>query len=231
MAEILFGISAIFFVEIALWHGEAKQDIHIEKNGEKFLKMKKISGKIRYTREGGWGVLLGVFLGGIVFALFLVNSMRTYFSQQAGIFSDYYFRQVKYRNPGGNKMLWYLLGKRMKWAVLAMGVPLFEMSIPCMVAYMAWMGFSLGLMFSILILKFGGKGFLMGLLGIFPQALFYAIGSVILFDALYLWERRGSAGKIFPLGNVLKGMVMLFLGILTESYVNPLCLKLVFRLL
>lgn len=175
----------------------------------------------------GFGAM---FLAGLLFAFFLVNGMKDFFIQRAGILSDYYFRQLKYREFDGRKLLPYFLGKRMKWAALLLGGSFLRITFPAMLSFAAWMGFSFGLLVGIGVLKFGGTGLLIGLLLILPQGVCYLAGAFVLFQALIGWESAGNYWPSFPAKRVFLGVLLLFLGILTESYVNPWCLRMIFRL-
>lgn len=187
----------------------------------------------RFRYSSDWAVLgfWAMFLLGLFFAFFLVNSMRDYFSRQAGILSDFYLRQIKYREFSGRLLFPYFLGKRMKWAALFLGLCFFHITLPVMLTFAVWMGFSFGLLMGIGVLKFGVTGIAVSILMILPQGILYLFGALTLFLAVQEWESVAGYWQAFPAKRLFLGIVIIFLGILTESYVNPLCLKLIFRLI
>lgn len=188
-------------------------------------------GRIK-RKDNVWRQLFGVFfLLGAVFAFFLVNGMENYFQERAGIFSEYNLRQIKYQEYDSRRLFVYFFGKRMKWAVLLLVLACFRMTAWGLAAFSGWIGFSMVYLGGIAVLKFGFRGIVLFFLAMFPQEIFYLWGAGILFCWLWKWETEGNYWEWFPGKKLAMAFGILLLGILTESYVNQSCLKLVYRLL
>ena len=116
-----------------------------------------------------------------------------------------------------------------------------SLGILCGILVLGWQGFSIGFMLSTGIAKYGVKGILLVLGGLFPQYLFYlpvyvfyCCFAVFLRQRLYGEgrEHAGERGYIYGAG-LLVGVVLLFVfvaGIFLESYVNPVILKNVLKI-
>jgi len=182
-------------------------------------------------KDGTKWLAIGAALAGFLFGVFLVKEMDTYFLERAGVISDYSFRQIKYREYDEVRLLWYFSGKRMKWAVILTGAAAFGVVRFFIGGISGWVGFSLGFTGCVAVVKFGVKGILMIVLGMLPQGIFYLWGLGVFFRQLELWESEGRNWLYFPWKNMFLGIEILGIGVFMESYVNPLCLRLICGLL
>lgn len=183
-------------------------------------------------KDNVWIGLFGIFFVlGAVFAFLLINGLKTYFFENAGIVSEYSLRQMKYQEYDSKRLFFYFFGKRMKWAVLLPILACFRLTVWGLAMFSGWAGFSVIYLGGIAVLKFGIRGVAVAFLMMFPQGLLYLWGALILFGWLMSWEQEGTYWGIFPWRKLALGYGIILLGILTESYVNQYCLKLVYNLL
>ena len=94
-----------------------------------------------------------------------------------------------------------------------------------------WFGFSFGMVMGISVLKFGFLGVGTGLLLVLPQGIFYAAGALVMLQGLAEWKWSFNRWTAFPGKKLMGSTVLFFLGILTESYLNPWNLRLLFLFL
>ena len=187
--------------------------------------------RIRYPDEKLMLCFTFSFLLGFFSGLLVSWCGRGYYLQKAGLISSFYFRRLKYRRLEGRRFFSSFLGKRMKWAALFPGILFLGVAEPVMLLAGGWLGFAFGVAVSISVLKFGFLGLGAGLLLTLPQGLFYAAGVFSMFQGLAGWGWDSSHWLAFPWRKLMTGTILFFLGILTESFVVPWNLRLLFRLI
>lgn len=106
---------------------------------------------------------------------------------------------------------------------------------------LSWQGFSVGFMLSAAIAKYGVKGILLVLGGVFPQYLFYfPVYVLYCYLTVHLRQRlnRDKAGNGSERGYIYGawliaavGLLLIFvMGIFLESYINPVILKKILKI-
>ncbi|MFR2189267.1 MAG: hypothetical protein ACLS5R_08115 [Blautia sp.] len=187
--------------------------------------------KIHYPDETMMRYFIAAFLTGVLFSLLIIWYGKTYYLQKAGLISNFYLRRLKYRSWEKRELLGCFLGKRMKWVAL---FPVFffgaGVHLPLFLAG-GWFGFSFGMVMGISVLKFGFLGVGTGLLLVLPQGIFYAAGALVMLQGLAEWKWSFNRWTAFPGKKLMGSTVLFFLGILTESYLNPWNLRLLFLFL
>lgn len=100
--------------------------------------------RMRYPEEKLTLRFTLAFLLGFFAALLVSWCGREYYLQKAGLISDFYLRQLKYKNLEGRRLFGSFLGKRMKWAALFPGILLLGAAEPVMLLAGGWLGFAFG---------------------------------------------------------------------------------------
>lgn len=178
------------------------------------------------------GSLLGAFVAGI----FLANLMGREAVSNAGILNDYFVEKFQYTEINGQKLFFYILGERIPLLILLLFLTLTTLGMIGGILMLGWQGFSVGFMLSAAIAKYGVKGILLVLGGLFPQYLFYfAVYILYCYFAAYLRQRlnRSKMGSNSERGYIfgawliaVVGILLIFImGIFLESYINPVILK------
>ena len=176
--------------------------------------------------------LLGAFIAGI----FMANIMGREAVSNAGILNDYFIEKFQYTNINGENLFFYIIGERLPMLLLLCLLAFSSLGIIGGILALGWQGFSVGFMLSTAIAKYGVKGILLVLGGLFPQYLFYC-PVFFLYCCLtaYLRQRMyressealANRGHIYGVGLLgALGLVAVFVtGIFLESYINPFILK------
>ena len=88
------------------------------------------------------------------------------------------------------------------------------------IAFLAWTGFSSGMLLSMAVLSMGIKGSILCIVGILPQFLLYipAYMVIIWYSYTYPQNRWNTQKSIFL------GLTML-VGIILEAYINPILMQ------
>lgn len=186
--------------------------------------------------------LLLSFVGGLFFGIFYANFFAREYLENVGFVSDYF--QIRYLQEDVNKNLLFpylLKGRGLSFFLIWLMGSSFLGGIMIYVV-LGWIGFSVGIYLVAAIVKYGLGGIGFCLAALFPQCLFYipAFG-LVLWQAYSINRKKvgaesfGRSAFIGKSGNrelylryfvvLFLGLLLLFLGILTESYVNPQILK------
>lgn len=187
-------------------------------------------GRLLWTRLMQGGLFIA-FVGGILFA----NLMGREAVSNAGILNDYFVEKFQYTKINGQNMFFYIVGERVPLLLLLLALTLTALGLAGGFLMLGWQGFSVGFMLSAAIAKYGVKGTLLVLGGLFPQYLFYfPVYLLYCYLAVYLRRRMnedragGGADRGYIYGAWMIAAVGLFLvfmmGVFLESYINPLIL-------
>lgn len=210
----------------------------MKENGGQVLAMLRLP-RISFDRKNK---LFLSFMGGLFFGFLYANFFARSYLENVGFVSDYF--QIQYLQQGvdKNQLFPYLLkGRGLSFFLIWLMGSSFIGGI-LVYAVLSWVGFSVGIYFVAAIIKYGIGGIGFCLAALFPQCLFYIPSFGLVLWQAYLINRkkigmatfnrndflgkRGSREQIFRYFVVLLfGLLLLFLGILTESYVNPQILK------
>lgn len=175
------------------------------------------------------------FVGGIIWT----NFSGDIYINQTGILSNYFLRQFKYMELDLNSFFVYVLSRRLKWILLLWLLGYTAAGLPSIVIFIGWIGYSAGVVITLSVLKIGMFGILFFAASILPHCLFYIPAILIFLKFVYEKALRRFQNKNLSRNAafewnyviVLAGTLgLMLLGILTESYVNPLILKQILKL-
>ena len=215
--------------------------IRLEKtNGKLMKKLLRLSWRQRgmiTKNESLWIKVMKAFLfASFVAGIFAANLMGREAVSNAGVLNDYFIEKFQYAQVNGENLFFYIIRERLPLLLLLCLLLFTSFGVPGGVLALGWQGFSVGFMLSTGIAKYGVKGILLVLGGLFPQYLFYLpvyIGYCYI--AVFLRQGlRGEGDRAAPDRRLLYGMgllafallfVMFAAGIFLESYVNPVILK------
>lgn len=175
------------------------------------------------------------FLVGILIGNFFIPTA----GGEAGIMSAYFLDKFEYMEIEYSSLFTYIFERRMKiyWLLTILGIT----GAGCITAcgYTTWLGISTGAFFSICILRMGIMGILVGTVSLFPHYLIYVPVYMLL-----IWrinenaemirtnsqqhEKKKMIGKYFIIMALVS--LILLVGIILESNVNPYLMKKVLKL-
>lgn len=171
-----------------------------------------------------------LFLGGFLLGFLLMNMGKSILLTGTGMFDEDTLYHMRYMAVDSGALFCYILRKRfLRVSGLILLLTTYLGALTCAVM-IAWYGLSAGVFLSTLLLRYGIRGFLIALAGIFPQYIFY-VPAILL---LLRWGDREAAGT--PEGwkrkfQLLPILGLLLLGCLLEGYVNPGILLSVLKIL
>lgn len=166
---------------------------------------------------------LVLFLAGIV----LANLLGADSFQKNGSLTRYYLKQFQYAEIQPQELLWHVGSNRLVLflALLVLGtIPKGKL---VHLLFVAWSGFAYGYFCVMSISAFGAKGLFLCFLALFPHFFAYVPAYLGLVE---LSGRRREHTGWRRITAVLFLLTVLFVGILLESYVNPLILQKVLKI-
>ncbi len=161
------------------------------------------------------------FFVGILWANLLGDSSRNRFF----MLNEYYLQQLKYSEIDGNGLLLYILENRLPGLLLMVLLSFTLAGILVQILFVGYFGASFGFLCVMAITNFGWKGlvYIGGFL--FPHYIFYII-FYLLFLRIFIKGKEGiSTGKKEKMIQAGILILLLLLGFFSESYVNPVFLK------
>lgn len=166
--------------------------------------------------------LLIDFLAFFFIGIVLANLLGADGFQKNGSLTRYYLKQFQYTPVQPLDLLWHVGCSRLALFLALLALGTIPRGKAAHILFVAWSGFAYGYFCVIAISAFGVKGLLLCLMALFPQFLFYVpvyLGLVRLSE--HHREHHGWRGA----AAVVLLTAALVLGILLESYINPLIIQ------
>lgn len=188
--------------------------------------------QLKFTLSPGSRFFLfffGGFFAGILYGWFFAPG----YMEQVGFLSNEFMASYLKKEVDGNNLFGYLFRGRSSSLLLLWIVGGSFLGGILIYLVLVWSGFSIGVYVMAGLLKRGMAGLLFCAGAVFPQCIFYvpAFGFVLLQTLKLPGGRERSRDGLLRYGIVLIiSMLLLFLGALMESYVNPLILKKILKI-
>lgn len=181
--------------------------------------------KIPDYRASGWGEkLLLFYMAGVLLGIILLQFPDQEFLFRYGFFSESTIEQLRYMDVNGKGLFFYCLRKRGMIAVLLVIFALTNLAPVIAAVFAGWIGLGTGAWITVASIRYGIVGPLLYLAVIMPQALCYLPAFLLYIRWMigFHLERERFIGKMAQLFIIF---FLFLLGILLESYVNPVLLK------
>lgn len=186
----------------------------------------------RFVKTG-----LALFLAGGVLGFWILNLQAKEVLDNSGVLSDYLIQQYKYMDLDTERLFYYILEKRIVWPLLLWALGLTGAGILAAGVWCGWLGILGGVLAGIGAARFGFGAVPFCIGAVLPQILFYIPAWMLLFRGIFRRYARGEK-KRFSIrtadwrygGILLVSGALFLLGILTESYINPLLMRQILRL-
>lgn len=181
--------------------------------------------------------LFFLFMLSFIGAVLLSNLFIRKDAYEAGILSEYFLRKFQYLEIDFSRLFLYVAGKRFKTICLLTVAGITMFGIWTAYAYTMWMGFSVGMMLSLVTIELGIKGILVCIGAVIPQYMIYIPCIILFLGKVYrmsseLYYQGGIGSQInkkqqyleYALGILILTFLIL-IGCFLESFVNPYVLK------
>lgn len=173
------------------------------------------------------GQLLILFLAvGFLIGIIYENLV----ARESALLSEIFLRSNLERylktNIISEKYLWYVIKSRTLFLTIVCALGCFQWKKIFVMLCLSICGFFAGMMSVTAVMQLGIKGILLCIGGILPQGIFYVMGYSMLFLHWFRYpESRWNRAKL------LFVIIMFLAGIVLETYVNPVLVKLIIKML
>lgn len=196
------------------------------------LLKKKKTGRTMNKKNLGYffiSFLTGIFLG-VVF----VKLLGATYVERVGLFSNYFFRQYQELKIDCDQVFFFVWKKRMTTILFLWLMGMTSAGVVLTLLYSGYLGFMAGIVAMTAILRMGWQGGVIVMISLMPQIFVYSPAMIFLLNEIYekgrkrrttYWVRGRREidwryGRVFAVVNLI-----FFLGIMLESYVNPVILQ------
>lgn len=206
---------------------------YIERNENRKIRMSKAE-KNRVYRS--W---LYLFVGSFFLGILIMNMGNEIFLGEAGIFNTSTMNRLKYIEINDGKFLAYVLRQRLGGCVVLLILSTTALGLISAYGVVLWQGMITGMLITAAVIRYGIKGLLLILGGMFPHQCLLIPGGIMLLGWClenYYWFHRYGKGtalyfrsrrqQFFHQGILLLWILLVMLiGCVLESYVNPILLS------
>lgn len=177
--------------------------------------------------------LLPMFLAGVVLGIVIMHWGKSLLLDNTGLLDEYSLYHMKYMTVDSNAFFLYVLRVRLKDVALLAVMSTTYLGLAVAGLMTVWYGTAMGMFLSAAVMRYGLKGVLLCLTGVFPQYLCYVPAFVILLlwteqvcRSIYFKDSVGAETTIR--GTLVQRLLQLLIviavvaaGCILESYVNP----------
>lgn len=178
--------------------------------------------KIRESKKCFVLCYMAGFFVGILYSNFVSGA----YIAGTGILDDYFLEQYARMEINTAEFLWYVAYLRILPAMLLFALGCTRFRKAAALFYIAWTGFSSGMVLVTAVMKMGVKGIILCLLCLIPQIICYIAGYLML-----LWFLFSYPSVRWNMSKTMCFSLFMLTGILLECYVNPVIVKMFLRTL
>ncbi len=177
-----------------------------------------------------------VFMVSFFVGILFMNSCSGWFLHEEGIFNQASVNRLKYIEVDYGAFLPYVFKQRMKGFLLLGIISTTCFGIAATYFCITWQGILTGMMLTAVFIRFGIKGILLILAGIFPQQLLFIPAGIMMlcwcyqncsflyYPSKYIWPKFHNKKQQY----IRQGLTLLWIlgivviGCILECYVNPM---------
>ncbi|MGN0377462.1 MAG: stage II sporulation protein M [Suilimivivens sp.] len=180
-----------------------------------------------------------IFVAGFLLGILIMNFGSSRFMQNGELFDMTAMYRMKYFEVDSESFLKYELPQRLRDFLLLLVISTTCFGIVAAYLWIAWQGILAGMVITAAIIKFGIKGILLILAGIFPQHLLFIPAAVMMLcwscqtccllyfpeKSIFLPFQNKKRQYLHQLGMILWIICVVVIGCILECYVNPILLS------
>lgn len=182
---------------------------------------------------------LYLFVGSFFLGIIIMNMGNEVFLGDAGIFNTSTMNRLKYIDINDGKFLAYVLRQRLGGCAVLLILSTTALGLISVYGVVLWQGMVTGMLITAAVIRYGIKGLLLILGGMFPHQCLLIPGGIMLLGWClenYYWFHRYGRGTVpyfrsrrqqfFHQGILLLWILLVMLiGCVLESYVNPILIS------
>lgn len=176
-----------------------------------------------------------IFFMGIILGIIFIFLCRNKLQTDIYLLNEEWIVQMQNSQVNSKALFVYVLFKRLKEMGLLVLLSTTVVGVICLYGYVALLGAGTGIFLAVACLRYGFKGLILMLWASFPHGLIYLPVFLYIFHLCYLlciklyfphkdYWKSSSSTKVFLFKNAIYisiAIVVVIIGILLESYVNP----------
>lgn len=184
------------------------------------------------SRKAKYRIYVNLFCLGLVVGITILNVGKSFLLDNTTLLDEYTLYQMKYMTVDSDALFWYVFRRRILGVIILLVTSTTYLGLVACRGVVVWYGFSAGVFLAALIIRYGMKGILLAGVSVFPQYILYVPVMLMLLtwcEELFrgIYYRNGEvvseekkaamkrAGKVFLI------VVIMAVGCLLESYINP----------
>lgn len=189
-------------------------------------------------RKAVYKTWMFVFCGGLFFGILLLGGLKELLVNENGIFGPAFLRYLQNPKIEQNAFLAYVIRQRMKEYIMLGILSTTFLGISSVYFFIVWQGMISGMVLATVFVRFGLKGIILLVAGMFPHQLLFIPATVM----MLIWTYQNCSffyypGKYIGPGYhhkkqifVRQGFLLVwifcvvFIGCILECYVNPILL-------
>lgn len=193
----------------------------------------------RAEKNGVYRSWLYLFLGSFLLGILIMNMGNEILLGDAGIFNTASMNRLKYIEINEGKFFAYVLRQRLGGCIVLLILSTTTLGLISAYGVVLWQGMMTGMLMTAAVIRYGIKGLLLILGGMFPHQCLLIPGGVMMLGWClenYYWFHRYGKGTIpyfrsrrqqlFHQGILLLWFLLVMLiGCVLESYVNPILIS------
>ena len=181
---------------------------------------------IGYHMREGKLPLLTIFTVGVFAGMVIMNLGKSILLENTGLLDEYTLYQMKYMTVDNSALFCYILGERIKPLLILAVLSTTYLGLVVCGGIAFWYGICGGAFLAVSVLRYGVKGILLVIVGMFPHYIIYVPAMII----MLLWCQRMNRTIYFDksepsiLYSLIQfvGILFVFLiGCVLESFLNP----------
>lgn len=193
----------------------------------------------RAEKNGVYRSWLYLFLGSFLLGILIMNMGNEILLGDTGIFNTASINRLKYIEINDGKFFVYVLRQRLGGCIVLLILSTTTLGLVSAYGVVLWQGTITGMLMTAAVIRYGIKGLLLILGGMFPHQCLLIPGGVMMLGWClenYYWFHRYGKGTIpyfrnrrqqlFHQGILLLWILLVMLiGCVLESYVNPILIS------
>lgn len=193
----------------------------------------------RAEKNGVYRSWLYLFLGSFLLGILIMNMGNEILLGDTGIFNTASINRLKYIEINDGKFFVYVLRQRLGGCIVMLILSTTTLGLVSAYGVVLWQGTITGMLMTAAVIRYGIKGLLLILGGMFPHQCLLIPGGVMMLGWClenYYWFHRYGKGTIpyfrnrrqqlFHQGILLLWILLVMLiGCVLESYVNPILIS------
>lgn len=172
--------------------------------------------------------IIAVFIFGIISGTFLCGQIIGYSVDKVNIYGNFVLRTLKYENISSINLFKYIFTYRIKELIIIIVISMTYIKSALYGIYAAYVGIRVAILVSMLTIMNKHMAIVWFLLLNMPHTILYAIAIIwIINSSIEGKKEQLICGRRFSIGKIwFIIFVLYFIGILAESFINPLLIGL-----